>query len=96
METTELDDVLERYEARMTDLIETWEAVSKAIREMLVPAFEKLIRAVVAWLELIRREYVYWSLSRWLPNSIARWLANHLPVRLLPRIDRIFAEAIRD
>lgn len=67
----------ERIQAAVLELMRAWV-------EAMRPTYERLIKQIHAYVILIRREQLYLSLPRWIPDRLARFVADRCPERWLP------------
>lgn len=95
---TQIDEeAFERYQEAMTALVEAMRPISEQIRTAILefmralakavrPAFERLVEQVYIYVILLRREQLYQSLSNWIPDRLARFVADRCPERWLPEL----------
>lgn len=64
-----------------------WLSIKDHIAQHIVPALENLINAFLTFSEQVRRQYLYARLAKFLPVSAALWIAQKLPIKLLPSFE---------
>lgn len=69
--------------AKVNQACKEWVA---AIAEMMSPVFDTLTKNLLVISVCLRRVQLYRSLSTWLPDSVACFVADHWPKRWLPRL----------
>jgi len=80
---TNLNEAMEQWEALRQSLLDLRETIAKFV----VPAWEKMVVQIRVFIIWVRREQLYWSLTKWkVPEQFARWLADKWPERWLPEL----------
>lgn len=74
------------YKDCYAEMAEAVRAFVQAIRETLLPPFLEISHRLRELYIFLQREQLRRSLSRWLPDRLARRLSERWPERLLPRL----------
>lgn len=91
------EETVERYQEAMSALIEamqpSFEQIQTAVLEFtriltetLRPIYERLVEQIYVYVILLRREQLYLSLPDWVPDRLARFIADRCPERWLPEL----------
>lgn len=71
-----------KFEQIQTAVLKFMRALTEAVR----PAFERLVEQIHIYVVLLRREQLYRSLPYWVPDRLARFVADRCPERWLPEL----------
>ena len=79
----ETDEIMKQWEVLRQRVVDCWEAIA----EVMFPVMQNVMNQIVALIVWVRREQLYWSLTRWrVPDRPARWVADKWPERWLPEL----------